>query len=88
MATCRLSICLLGLINVVVALITSIAMAFLLEQKHLKYVLGRGGFDSGAGLVEDSTLSLFVFLVVLLLIILLVVVRRTGRGAVIVSEKR
>lgn len=69
------------------ALFASCLVSFIIDYGKAKSVLGSSGFISGTGLVEDTSISLFVFLVVLLLVMLLVIVRRTGRGAVIVSEK-
>nr|YP_002791173.1 NADH dehydrogenase subunit 6 [Ascobulla fragilis]ACE62802.1 NADH dehydrogenase subunit 6 [Ascobulla fragilis] len=68
-------------------LLTSCFISFLMDYSKTKTTLGGSSFISGTGLVEDSSVSLFVFLVVLLLVMLLVIVRSTGSGAVIVSEK-
>nr|AAM33109.1 NADH dehydrogenase subunit 6 [Umbraculum mediterraneum] len=76
-------------VNQIIFLLTfSVLISYFMSLKPVN--LNFSGMElwvSGEGLVNDSSLSMFIGLVLILLIMLLVVVRSSGASAVIVSDE-
>nr|YP_002726377.1 NADH dehydrogenase subunit 6 [Siphonaria pectinata]AAR21548.1 NADH dehydrogenase subunit 6 [Siphonaria pectinata] len=75
----------LSSVQVISGLSMSLIVAEWMPEVAPSYFLGSSTWVSGAGLIQEVNVGLFLSLVVLLLFMLLVVVRSTGVGAVVVG---